>query len=134
AHGVPSVDLSPVLSGKTGRVDVRYRRLDRVRGSKRHVGAEEHVSRAEELEDAAHRVWRAEERRVDVEPAEVVEWRPRKSVLDLPIAGTHSESGGEVRHQAATVVRDHELARVTLHVPGIDEACQGGGGLVGPAN
>src|SRR5215472_2085069 len=61
AHGVPRVDCSHVLSGKTGRVDVRYRRLDRVRGSKRHVGAEEHVSRSEELEDTAHRVWRAEE-------------------------------------------------------------------------
>jgi putative transposase len=40
AHGVPRVDRSHVLSGKTGRVDVRYRRLDRVRGSKWHVGAE----------------------------------------------------------------------------------------------
>ena len=30
--------------------------------------------------------------------------------------------GGEVRHHASTVVRDHNLARVTLHVPGIDEA------------
>src|SRR6266516_2258552 len=68
------------------------------------------------------RVGRAEQRRVDVEPAEVVERRPRKSVLDLPVAGTHRESGGEVRHQAAPVVRDHELARVTLHVPGIDQA------------
>ena len=28
AHGVPRVDRSHVLSGKTGRVDVRYRRLD----------------------------------------------------------------------------------------------------------
>ena len=78
--------------------------------------------RAEELEDAAHRVWRSEERRVDVEPVEVVQRRAWQDVLDLPIAGAHRQSGGEVRHQAATVVRDHELARMTLHVPRIDEA------------
>ena len=78
--------------------------------------------RAEELKDAAHRVWRAEERRVDVEPAEVVERRQRQNVLDLPVAGTHRESGGEVRHHAAAVVGNHELARVTLHVSRIDEA------------
>ena len=91
-------------------------------GSKRHVGAKEHMFGAEELEDAAHRVWRAEERRVGVEPPEVVERWPRQGILDLPIAGTHREAGGEVRYHAATVVRDHELARVALHVPGIDEA------------
>ncbi|HEX6478688.1 MAG TPA: hypothetical protein VF043_07575 [Ktedonobacteraceae bacterium] len=68
-----------------------------------------------------------------MEPAEVVERWPRKSVLDLPRAGTHRQSGGEVRHQAAPVVRNHELARVPLHMPGIDEARKGGGGLVGPA-
>ena len=92
------------------------------RGSKRHVGAEEHVARAEELEDAADRVRRAKERRVDMEPPEVFERRSRQGVLDLPIAGTHRQSGGEVRHHAAAVVRDHELAWVTLHMPGIDEA------------
>ena len=80
------------------------------------------MSRAEELEDAADRVWRAEQRRIDVEPSEVFERWALQFVLDLPIAGTHSEPGGEVWHHAATVVRDHELARVTLHVPGIDEA------------
>src|SRR5579859_7222025 len=90
AHGVPRVDRSHVLSGKTGRVDVRYSCLDRVRGSKRHVGAEEHVLRAEELQDATDRVRRAEQRRVDVKPAEVFERRPWQSVLDLPIAGTLS--------------------------------------------
>src|SRR5579859_837272 len=85
AHGVARVDRSPVLAGKTGRVDVRDRRLDRVGGSKRHVGAEEYVSRAEELEDAAYRMWRAEERRVNVESAEVVQQGPRQGVLDLAI-------------------------------------------------
>ena len=59
---VASVDRCPVLSGKTGRVDVRHGYLDRVRGSQRHVGAEEHVSRAKELQDAAQHVGRAEER------------------------------------------------------------------------
>jgi hypothetical protein len=131
---IPSVDRSQVLSGQTSRVDVRYRRLNRVRGTKGHIGTKEHMSRAEELEDAANRVWRAEQRRIDVEPPEVVERRLRQAVFHLPIAGTHRKSGGEVWHHAATVVRDHELARVTLHVPGIDETRQGGGGLVGPAN
>jgi hypothetical protein len=88
---------------------------------------------AEELEDAADRVWRPEERRVDVEPVEVVERRQRQGVLDLPVPWTHGESGGEMRHHAATVVCDHELARVMLHVPGINEARQGGGSLIGPA-
>jgi hypothetical protein len=54
--------------------------------------------RTEELEDAADRVWRAEERRVDVEPVEVVQRRAWQDVLDLPIAGAHRQSGGEVRY------------------------------------
>ncbi len=91
------------------------------------------MARAEELEHAAHRVGRAEQRRVDVDLPEVVERRPRQGVLDLPKAGPHREAGGKVWHQAAAVVREHALARVALQVPGIDEAGEGGGGLVGPA-
>src|SRR5260370_42174394 len=102
AHSGPRVDRSPVLSGQTGRVDVRDRRLDRVGGSQRHVGAQEHVSRAEELENAAHRVWRAEERRVDVGPAEVVERRPRKTVPYPPKTGTHRATGGKGGQQDPT--------------------------------
>lgn len=78
--------------------------------------------RAEEVEDAADHVGRAEQRRVYVEPLEVAERRPRQGVLDLLLAGTHREAGGEVRRHAATMVRDDELAWVTFHLPGIDEA------------
>ncbi len=78
--------------------------------------------RAEELQDAAHRMRCAKERRIDVKPAEVFQWRPRKLVPDLSIPGSHREARGEVRHHAATMMRDHELARMPLHMPGIDEA------------
>ena len=80
------------------------------------------MSRAKELEDATDCVWCAEQRRVNVEPPKIFERRPLQFVLDLPIAGTHRESCGEVRYHATTVVRNHEQARMALHVPGIDEA------------
>src|SRR5262245_47643598 len=61
AHGIPRVDRRSVLRREPGRVEVRDRRLDRARGAERHVGAEQHLVWAEELEDAADRMRRAEE-------------------------------------------------------------------------